>query len=169
MTSLVRCFVGLWPSSEVREALAQRPRPEHPGVRWALPEQWHVTLAFLGNADPVLVVDALSGLDHPTVTAVVGTRVGRMGRGVLMAPVSGCDALAAAVRSRVSGVGSWRETQPFLGHLTLARLKNVAACPWATPLEAPLSWTVHEVAVVASELTPEGSRYTTVATVPLIG
>lgn len=169
MTKLARCFVGLWPSSEVVEALAQRPRPDHPGVRWVPPEQWHVTLAFLGNAEPERVVEALSGLEHPTVTAVVGTRVGRLGRGVLMAPVSGCDSLAAAVRTRVGGVGSWRETQPFLGHLTLARLKNVAACPWATPLDEPLSWTVDEVAVVVSELTPEGSRYTTWATVPLGG
>jgi len=169
VTSLVRCFVGLWPCDEVRDVLSRRPRPEHPGVRWVTPEQWHVTLAFMGNAEPGSVVEALSGLEHPPVTAVVGTRVGRLGRGVLMAPVSGCDALAAVVRARVEGIGSWRETQPFLGHLTLARLKNVAACPWATPLEAPLSWTVNEVAVVVSELTPSGSRYTTVATVPLIG
>jgi len=153
----------------VVEALARRPRPEHPGVRWVLPEQWHVTLAFLGDAEPERVAEALRALDHRSVTAVVGTRVGRLGRAVLMAPVTGCDTVAAAVRSRVRGVGSWREAQPFLGHLTLARLKNVAACPWATPLDEPLSWTVDEVAVVVSELTPEGSRYTTWATVPLGG
>lgn len=169
MTKLARCFVGVWPSDEVVEVLAQRARPEHPGVRWVPPEQWHVTLAFLGNADPELVVDALSGLHHPTVTAVVGTRVGRLGRGVLMAPVSGCESLAVAVRGCVEGVGSWRETQAFLGHLTLARLRDVAARPWATPLEAPLSWTVNEVSVVVSELTPSGSRYTTVAGVRLVG
>jgi RNA 2',3'-cyclic 3'-phosphodiesterase len=169
VTGLSRCFVGVWPSGDVRDALERRPRPEHPGVRWVPPEQWHVTLAFLGNAEPERVVDVLTGLDHPPVTAVVGTRVGRLGRGVLMAPVSGCEPLAMLVRTRVEGVGSWRETNAFLGHLTLARLKNVAACPWATPLEAPLSWAVNEVAVVISELTPQGSRYTTVATVPLIG
>ena len=169
MTTAVRCFVGVWPSDEVREELSRRPRPQHLGVRWVLPDQWHVTLAFLGNAEPEGVVEALAGLESPPVTAVVGTRVGRLGRGVLMAPVTGCDVLAAAVGARVRGIGSWRETQPFLGHLTLARLKNVAACPWATPLQAPLSWMVNEVAVVVSELTPEGSRYSTVATVPLVG
>lgn len=168
MTTAVRCFVGVWLSDEVHGALSQRPRPEHPGVKWVPPEQWHVTLAFLGAARVEGLVEVLAGLESPAVTAVVGTRVGRLGRGVLMAPVSGCDVLAAAVRARVDGVGSWRETQPFLGHLTLARLKNVAACPWATPLPAPLSWVVNEVAVVVSELTPEGSRYTTVATVPLL-
>ena len=160
----MRCFVGLWPSDEVREVLARRPRPEHPGVRWVPPEQWHVTLAFLGQADPDQVCQVLSTLDHGPVIATLGTRVGRLGRSVLMVPVGGVDSLAAAVRSRVATVGSWRETQPFLGHLTLARLRNVAACPWATPLDAPLSWTVDRVAVVVSDLTPEGPHYTTVAT-----
>ncbi len=164
---MARLFVGLWPSAEVVASLAQRPQPQHPGVRWVPPQQWHVTLAFVGNAHPDAVVEALGGLEHEPVTATVGTRVGRLGRGVLMVPVSGVETLAAAVRQRVDGIGSWRETRPFLGHLTLARLTNVAACPWATPLAAPLSWMVDEVAVVASELTADGPRYTTVAFLPL--
>lgn len=164
---MARLFVGVWPSAEVVAALAQRPQPQHPGVRWVPSQQWHVTLAFLGNADPDRVAEALDDFEHEPVTATLGTRVGRLGRGVLMVPVTGVESLAAAVRQRVGDLGSWRETQPFLGHLTLARLKNVAACPWATPLEAPLSWAVDHVEVVASDLTANGPRYTIVASLPL--
>jgi 2'-5' RNA ligase len=51
----VRLFVAVWPDDAARAALAdtvERARQAAPEVRWQPPERWHITLAFLGVADP---------------------------------------------------------------------------------------------------------------------
>ena len=50
----MRLFVALVPPDEVVEDLAEflAPRQEAPeaaGMRWTAPDQWHVTLAFMGD------------------------------------------------------------------------------------------------------------------------
>ena len=50
-----RLFVAVWPDDAARDALAdtvERARQAAPDVRWQPPERWHITLAFLGVADP---------------------------------------------------------------------------------------------------------------------
>ena len=50
-----RLFVALWPDQVAVDALATRVAParaQATDVRWQPPERWHVTLAFLGQADP---------------------------------------------------------------------------------------------------------------------
>ena len=50
-----RLFVAIWPSDAAREALSHtvdEARRAAPDVRWQPPERWHITLAFLGPADP---------------------------------------------------------------------------------------------------------------------
>ncbi|NIR41602.1 MAG: RNA 2',3'-cyclic phosphodiesterase, partial [Actinobacteria bacterium] len=47
-----RLFVAVWPPPSVVDLLARLPRREEPGVRWTTEAQWHVTLRFLGRADP---------------------------------------------------------------------------------------------------------------------
>ena len=44
----------MWPPPEVVARLAALARPTVEGVRWTTPEQWHVTLRFLGWVDDVL-------------------------------------------------------------------------------------------------------------------
>lgn len=51
----MRLFIAVELSSEAREHLRVHARALHDsaeGWRWTPPEQWHLTLAFLGNVDP---------------------------------------------------------------------------------------------------------------------
>ena len=162
--------MAVWPPAEVVGAVAALDRPARPGLRWTTPEQWHVTLVFLGNvAGPAVagVASGLSALRAPVATAVLGPATHRLGRAVLVAPVTGLDALAAAVGAVVPpGPDAGR---PFAGHLTLARASGrrgvVPAALAGTPLSA--RWEVSEVALVRSHPRSSGARYETLAVVGL--
>jgi 2'-5' RNA ligase len=134
-------------------------------VRWVPPGQWHVTLRFLGEADEDDAAGSLATLTAPRATAALGPRVSRLGRDVVCLPVAGLDALADAVRATTTGVGE-PPGRPFVGHLTLGRLRRRAACGLAgTAFEA--SFPVDEVVLVRSTLGAEGAVHQRVASVPL--
>ena len=123
-----RLFVAAALPDDVRAELAARlPRPVEAGVRWVPEHQWHVTLRFLGEADEDAAIEALGHLDGRAATAVLGPTVSRLGRDVVCLPVVGLDDLAAAVSSATAEVGE-PPGRPFVGHLTLARLRHRAAC-----------------------------------------
>jgi 2'-5' RNA ligase len=145
----------------VLDLLAALPREPVDGVRWTTREQWHVTLAFLGRTDPERVLQALADLDHPQVEVTLDGRVGRLGRDALVVPVRGVDQLAADVRRALD-----LEPARFVGHLTLARLKQRPACGLVDhPVRA--SWTADSIALVASDTLPTGVVYRTLAAVAL--
>lgn len=146
--------------------LAALARPPSPGVRWVPPEQWHVTVRFLGAADPHEVGDALRRASLPAATATLGPAVSRLGRGVVVVPVAGLDALGDAVSSATAELGRPPDPRPFRGHLTLARLRGRAACGVAgAPVRA--SFVVGELLVVSSRTGSEGASYLVVERVPL--
>ena len=60
----MRLFVAVWPTPAVVEELGALPRPAAPGLRWTTADQWHVTLRFLGDADPGEAADAVSAVVH---------------------------------------------------------------------------------------------------------
>ena len=157
-----RLFVTAWPPDDVRDALGALERPDEPGVRYTTRAQWHVTLRFLGTVAVDAAVDALGRVDATACEAVLGPAVARMNRDLVVVPVAGLDALAAAVRRATEGLG---EPPPprFAGHLTIARLKRRPACRIAgAPFRA--RFPVSSIDLVRSELLPTGARYTTVAT-----
>lgn len=163
---MARLFVAVWPPPSVVEAVAhQVPRPPRPGLRWVPPENWHVTLRFLGRADPDEAARALDRLVAGPAEAVVGPAVTTLGRAVVCLPVAGLDRLAAAVVTATAGVGQPPEDRRFTGHLTLARRKGRAAVPTGTPFSARFE--VDEVALVASDTRPSGAEYRTLRRWPL--
>ena len=171
----MRLFVAAWPSEDVHASLAALPRPERPGVRWTPPEQWHVTLRFFGELgvdDGVVaglrVAEAVAAA-HP-VQAEVGPRVRRLGRGVLHAPVTGLEPVAAALASSTAGVGAGLADRPFLGHITLARARAKHGLDGLAGVEIAGRWVVREVSLVASVAAPRPgvpNRYEVIATLPL--
>jgi RNA 2',3'-cyclic 3'-phosphodiesterase len=163
-----RLFVAAWPPEEVREALAGLHRPELPRTRWTTPEQWHVTLRFLGAVDqPRRAEDALGAVDAAPAEVVLGPAPETLGPKLLMLPVRGLDAVANAVRTATADVGDPPDARPFRGHLTLARSRARVSVADVPGLRLEARWTVDELALVRSELHPRGARYTTVATVTL--
>ncbi|MCC5952583.1 MAG: RNA 2',3'-cyclic phosphodiesterase [Acidimicrobiia bacterium] len=163
----MRLFVAAWPPPDVLDEVEALEPPEEPGVRWTTRAQWHVTLRFLGRCEPEDATAALEVLaDHPgavSTEARMGPEVSRLGRSVICLPVAGLDALAAAVRDVTASVGEPPDPRPFTGHLTLARLRGRVACGLAgRPFQA--AFQVREVALVASDLHPDGARYATLRT-----
>ena len=94
MATSSRLFVAVWSPPAFAEQLAFLPRPEQRGVRWVPPENWHVTLRFLGEADPADVGGRLDGATLSPATATLGPVVQRFGRGLVVVPVAGLDELA---------------------------------------------------------------------------
>ena len=158
-----RLFVAAWPDDSTTEALRELPRPDERGVRWVLEENWHVTLRFLGACDTAAVAARIAATTLPRCTARLGPAVEWLGP-QLVVPVAGVDALAAAVHDATAGIGDLPRAR-FRGHLTVARARRAAtSIVVGHPVEGWFD--VHEVALVRSELTPDGARYTTVATFP---
>lgn len=153
----MRVFVAVWPGPDARAALERLDRPEHPAVRWTTPDQWHITLRFLGEVaedDVPGHVEALQELGATSAprAVVLGPATRRVRRNVLVAPVSGLDDLTEHA------------------HLTLARARGKTALPHdlgGLPVE--VSWLANEVTLVRSHLEPTGARYETFATAHLAG
>jgi 2'-5' RNA ligase len=148
----------------VGELLAALPRPAVPGLRWTTPEQWHVTLRFLGSCPRAAAVAAFEGLSLAgPVEAVLGPATGRFGRSVLHVPVAGVEGLAAAV----SGLPSPEADRPFRGHLTLARARDRRGTDLAglglVGMAVAARWPVGAVTLVESHLGRGPARYEVVA------
>lgn len=167
----VRLFVGVWPPAEVVERLAALDRPSVRGLRWTTPEQWHVTLGFLGEVpdeEMEVVAGALAGIAEQLparLEAVAGPVTTILGRTVLCLPVSGLDRAAVAVRASPLGRYPGVREPAFRGHLTLARARRGGQVP-AEVRGVPLAarWPVTTLCLVSSLLEPQGARYDTVAT-----
>jgi 2'-5' RNA ligase len=149
----------------VVEALSALPQAAEPGVRRVRPEQWHVTLRFLGDADPTQVTARLRSIDLPAATATLGPAVARLGLEVVVVPVSGLDALAAIVAASTADLGVPPDPRPFTGHVTLARLRRRAACRLiGSSVEA--AFEVDELCLVDSRSGADGLQYEVLARFP---
>ncbi|MFE3518536.1 RNA 2',3'-cyclic phosphodiesterase [Streptomyces sp. NPDC059166] len=131
----VRVFIALAPPDDAKEELARALRPayaRYPRMRWNRVEDWHITLAFLGEI-PAAGVPALI---PPLAGLAVAHRPPRLslgGGGVFDDRVvwSGIDgdlealhALADDVRGVVRECGVAFEGRPLRPHLTLARARR---------------------------------------------
>ena len=167
----MRLFVAVWPPPEIVATLDGLQRPEVDGLRWTTPEQWHVTLRFLGDVDERVAREAFVRLAAAgPVTAQLGPATGRFGRRVLHVPVAGLDGLAAASVSATADVGAPPDDRPFAGHVTLARARERRGVDLRPLAGVPVTgtWAVTEVTLVASRLGGRGpARYEVVETLAL--
>lgn len=161
-----RLFLAVWPPDDVTAELRALPRKDQRGVRFVRPEQWHVTLRFLGEADPSAVVDAMGGAALAPTTARLGPGVDVLFNRMLVVPVAGVDELAGEVERCTASIGE-PPRKRFVGHLTLARVMPHAPMPRALGALVTAEFPVEEVALVQSRLRPGGARYDTLETWPL--
>ncbi|MFW6597456.1 RNA 2',3'-cyclic phosphodiesterase [Propionibacteriaceae bacterium Y2011] len=144
-----------------------------PEWSWTLPDQWHVTLAFLADVDPGTEEPLLEALaevaarrDAFTFTlARAGTFPHPDAAKVLhlgpVEPVAELDRLAKAVRTACQSVGARHDGRPFTAHLTLARARRpVSATRWLRVFDAWRSepWQVTGFDLVSSQWAGPGSR-----------
>jgi len=162
-----RLFVCLWPPDEVVNALEELHRKDQVGARFVTPENWHVTLRFLGDADPNDVAASLGGAKFVATTVELGPSVDVGDGRVLFVPAAGADALASEVIRATRHLGDEPIRTRFRGHITIARFKKRANMPRALGTLISASWEPSEVALVESTLRPDGPRYDTLATWPI--
>ncbi|SFN01148.1 2'-5' RNA ligase [Pseudonocardia ammonioxydans] len=162
----MRLFVAVTPPpdalDELRSATAAVRAGSH-GLRWSPPEQWHLTLAFLGEVDDRARHDVTERLGRaaarhaPCTLALAGA--GRFGQRVLWARVDGdvdrLRRLAASVRAAARRARIAVEDRPYRPHLTLARARDGADLrPAVDALGgfAGRAWTARELHLVRSRL-----------------
>ncbi|MFF1510177.1 RNA 2',3'-cyclic phosphodiesterase [Streptomyces sp. NPDC058326] len=133
--STVRLFIALAPPDEAKDELARAldtAYATYPRMRWNRIEDWHITLAFLGEL-PVGTVPLLrppladlAAAHRPVDLALRGG--GHFDERVLWSGIDGdlegLHALAADVRAVVGECGVALEDRPLRPHLTLARARR---------------------------------------------
>ncbi|MER5961509.1 RNA 2',3'-cyclic phosphodiesterase [Streptomyces sp. NPDC002057] len=131
----VRVFIALAPPDDAKHELERALGPAYdayPRMRWNRIEDWHITLAFLGEL-PVGTVPLLrppladlAASRRPVELALRGG--GHFDERVLWSGIDGdlegLHALAAGVRAVVEECGVPFEDRPLRPHLTLARARR---------------------------------------------
>ncbi|MEV8535478.1 RNA 2',3'-cyclic phosphodiesterase [Streptomyces sp. NPDC051211] len=136
----VRVFIALAPPDDAKEELAHELEPAYhayPRMRWNRIQDWHITLAFLGEL-PVTAVPLLrqpladlAAIRRPVQLAMHGG--GHFDERVLWSGIQGdlegLHLLASEVRTLVKECGIAFEDRPLRPHLTLARSpRNDPSC-----------------------------------------
>jgi len=178
-----RLFFGVELDNEVRHGLAAsirvmgRPLPGKP----VPPQNWHLTLRFLGAAstvqrDVVLgrLAERLRERRFPVRFGILGAFPRPNKASVLFLAVDdGVDAmrrLATVCEEAAIDAGFEPEERPFHPHITLARIRppqNVEAVIHEFGVLG-LGQVVSDVALFASHLEPGGARYEVIDGVPLL-
>jgi len=188
LTEKLRLFIGIPIPEPVQDEIIRGQQELQPLVprdvaRWARPDQFHLTLRFLGdvpadgvedlkksvgavcrNAWPLsLRAEGVGFFPNPRSPRVIWVGINdREGRLV---------DLQKQIEAAVGPFSPEPGEKNFTGHATLGRLKNPKPsdirdlAARAQSLEKRLfgEWTAHEIEIIRSELSPAGAHYTSLA------
>ncbi len=166
-----RLFVGLWPSLELRQEIAEASAHAVGDGRPVAPEKIHLTLQFLGEVPGTRLEEIVAALDRVS-SPPFGLALNRLGywhrtRVVWMGtskPSAELLDLVSAIAAELKRLGFKRERRAFRGHLTVARK---CRHPGSLRLGRTLDWSVQAFSLVSSTLTPSGALYDPLHTRPL--
>lgn len=182
----MRIFAALLPPAEALDELAAtvaplRRRPGGERLRWAERSDWHITLAFYGNADASRLRALYAGLARvaaegaPFSLRLVGG--GAFGRRHLWAGVAGDLpqltrlALVSGEAGEAAGLPGGTRHDAYRPHLTLAsdQERNGDLAHWLAALAdfEGSPWTASSLVLMRSEDRADGTRYRTQASWPL--
>ena len=173
----MRLFVGIRLTDEVQQAIAlwsRELREAFLRLRWSSPEQWHVTLQFLGETDEAgcsCVAERLRQI-HSEAADIQLEEPGFFERaGVFHISVKLTPSLLAlydAIEQALRPCGFEPEARAFAPHITLARRKGRVPSPDFARLQKAVrlgraarlpSFQAKEFLLYQSFTDPAGSRY----------
>lgn len=128
---MVRLFAGVEIPPEVADSLATL-RGGLPGARWIDPDNYHLTLRFIGDIDDATARDVafmLGAVRRPAFDLRLdglSSFGGRKPRAVIATAAAGAPLmeLQAELERLIQRVGLEPETRKFTPHVTLARLRD---------------------------------------------
>jgi len=174
-----RLFTGLEIPKEVQQALSLL-RGGLPGARWIDPENYHITLRFIGDIDDRLAHEIASLLDgvqrrsfevrFSGVTSFGGNKP----RAIVLSvePIQPLIELQSELERLMQRLGLEPEGRKFTPHVTLARLRNTSSREVAEYLSArgPLfgaAFHVSRFVLFSSRASVGGGPYVVEADYPL--
>ncbi|MDE2195972.1 MAG: RNA 2',3'-cyclic phosphodiesterase [Gammaproteobacteria bacterium] len=160
-----RLFFALWPDAAVRQVIYKETRQtvRASGGKPVPPENFHITLAFLGSVDTAvadaareaaagihgqgfhLSLDRLGFWHEPRVVWLGASDVPPAGR-----------RLAASLLDALHTCGLTPDPKPFLPHVTLVRKVSRPGDPGPAPV---IHWPVEAFVLVRSITRAQGSEY----------
>jgi 2'-5' RNA ligase len=174
-----RLFTGLEIPQEIGEALGML-RGGLPGARWIEPENYHVTLRFIGDIDDALareIAFLLGKVKRPAFQLRfdgLSAFGGRRPRAVIAAlpPIAPLIELQAEHERILQRIGLEPEGRKFSPHVTLARLRDSSSRQVADYLAARgplsfLSFAVSRFVLFSSRASVGGGPYVVEAAYPL--
>jgi 2'-5' RNA ligase len=128
---MIRLFVAVEIPEQVRSSLFLL-QGGVPGARWSTPEQYHLTLRFIGDVNEAVagdIDDVLSAIAAPPFTlelAGVGEFGGKFPRALWagVRPSADLIHLQKKIETAMQRLGHAAEERKFTPYVTLARLRN---------------------------------------------
>ena len=181
----MRLFVALAVLDEIRHNISsfiRELKEADPQVRWLDPQNFHITLKFIGRVPPEnlsAIAGALAKVQiaHPVQMEFRGLGFFPNARKPSLAWIGtefspNLPALAAAINNALAPLEITREEKPFTPHLTIARFKQTRLSPGLLAKIESLqdrsfgTLTAREFHLVESTLKSTGAQYTTLRSFP---
>ncbi len=174
----MRTFIGLEPPPSFVEDVAAMVRVLSTEVegRFVPRQNYHVTLAFLGDIDEAQVRDAMDAIDEACVGAAAVPMcpdgLGKFGRTsdatlwLRLASDPELTDLANCIREALKSRSIGFDDKPFLPHITLARRAKLPKTP-LPELAFPLPCDATRITLFKSTLCRDGAQYKPLYTVEL--
>ena len=187
-TEKLRLFIAIPIPEPVRDEIIRVQQELQPLVprnvaRWTRPDQFHLTLRFLGDV-PVAGLEKLKESVNTVCRTAQPLQLRAEGVGffpnprsprVIWVGIDDREGRLGDLQKQIETVAGQFSSEPgeknFTGHVTLGRLKNPRPADTrdlatrAQSLEKRLfgDWTALEIEIIRSELSPAGVRHTSLA------
>lgn len=166
-----RLFIAIALPRQVKQQLSALLPEAMPGLRPVMPQQMHITLHFLGDAEPEPVVKALRAVRfRPFTLSLAGAgRFNTHGKTVCWIGVSPSEELSflhGVTGRALAACGYQAEKRSYKPHISLLRAKKTVANKtirqFLEQLEqlAIIEFRVSEFCLYSSQLTRHGPCYT---------
>ncbi len=170
METLKRAFVAIGLSGEARASLAsQLAGTKIPG-KVVPPENWHLTIRFLGPVDDVTYDRFLAAMDEESLGTPFGVRLSGIGAFPnpknatvvwvgLRAGEEELSRLNAAAEESAQMVGLAPEERPYRPHLTIARVRPPRNVEHLLDVDVDVRWRADRLIVYESSPGEGGVEY----------